>query len=335
MASETAQQPAVWRGLLAESGPSGASGIDAAAALVRRRSPRFVLLVARGTSDHAALYAKYLVEITLGLPAGLVSPSTFTAYGARPDLRDVLMIAVSQSGGSPDLLRTLEVAKAGGALTVSVTNNAGSALASTADAHVDVLAGPERAVAATKSYTAQLLALYLLLDRVHGGSGVADGLPDLGDEVLARDAEIAALATRYRFAERMITTGRGYSYPTAREAALKLMETAYVSAQAFSGADLLHGPLALVEPRVPVLAVVSAGPGGEAFRPVLDALAERRADVLTVGSAGAGVVLPETADALAPLLEILPFQLLARHVAVDRGGDPDAPRGLRKVTETL
>jgi glucosamine--fructose-6-phosphate aminotransferase (isomerizing) len=113
------------------------------------------------------------------------------------------------------------------------------------------------------------------------------------------------------------------------------METAYVSAQAFSGADLLHGPLALVEPRVPVLAVVSAGAGGEAFRPVLDALAERRADVLTVGSAGAGIVLPETTDTLAPLLEILPFQLLARHVAVDRGGDPDAPRGLRKVTETL
>lgn len=332
MASETAEQPAVWRRLLAESGPSGASGVDVAAALVRRRSPRFVLLVARGTSDHAALYAKYLVEITLGLPAGLVSPSTFTAYGARPDLRDVLMIAVSQSGGSPDLLRTLEVAKAGGALTVSVTNNAGSALATTADAHVDVLAGAERAVAATKSYTAQLLALYLLL----GGAPMsAAPLPDLGAGVLDRDAEIAALATRYRFAERMITTGRGYSYPTAREAALKLMETAYVSAQAFSGADLLHGPLALVEPRVPVLTVVSAGRGGEAFRPVLDALAERRADVLTVGSAAAGIRLPETSDALAPLLEILPFQLLARHVAVDRGGDPDAPRGLRKVTETL
>lgn len=133
----------------------------------------------------------------------------------------------------------------------------------------------------------------------------------------------------------MITSGRGYSYPTAREAALKLMETAYVSAQPFSGADLLHGPLALVEPRVPVLAVVSAGAGGEAFRPVLDALAERNADVLTVGSAGASVPLPQTAEPLAPLLEILPFQLLARHVAVDRGVDPDAPRGLHKVTETL
>lgn len=330
MAAETAEQPAVWRRQLAEAGPGGASGVAEAAELVRRRAPRFVLLVARGTSDHAALYAKYLVEITLGLPVGLASPSTYTAYGRRPDLRDVLMVAVSQSGGSPDLLRTLEVAKAGGALTVSVTNNAASALATTADAHVDVLAGPERAVAATKSYTAQLLALNLLF----GGAG-ADVLPDLGDAILARDAELAALAVRYRFAERMITTGRGYSYPTAREAALKLMETAYVSAQAFSGADLLHGPLALVEPRVPVLAVTSAGAGGQAFAPVLDALAERRADVVTVGSAARDVVLPETAEPLAPLLEILPFQLLARHVAVDRGGDPDAPRGLRKVTETL
>ena len=338
MAAETTEQPAVWRRQLTEAGPSGASGAAAAAELVRRRAPRFVLFVARGTSDHAALYAKYFVEIMLGLPAGLVSPSTYTAYRSRPDLRDVLMIAVSQSGGSPDLLAALEAARDGGALTVAVTNNAGSELARVADAHVDVLAGPERAVAATKSYTAQLLALLLLL---RGDTGDLDRLPDLGDAVLARDAEIAALATRYRFAERMITTGRGYSYPTAREAALKLMETAYVSAQAFSGADLLHGPLALVEPRVPVLAVVSAGAGGTALAPVLDALDERRADVLTVGSAaragGAGgdLVLPETAEPLAPLLEILPFQVLARQVAVDRGANPDAPRGLLKVTETL
>ena len=153
--------------------------------------------------------------------------------------------------------------------------------------------------------------------------------------MLARDAEIAALAVRYRFADRMITSGRGYSYPTAREAALKLMETAYVSAQAFSGADLLHGPLAMVEPRVPVLAVVSAGAGGDAFSPVLDALAERDADVLTVGRTGTTLELPQVDEPLAPLLEILPFQVLARHVAVGRGGDPDAPRGLRKVTETL
>jgi glucosamine--fructose-6-phosphate aminotransferase (isomerizing) len=267
-----------------------------------------------------------------------------TAYGARPDLRDVLMIGVSQSGGSPDLVRSLAVAGEQGALTVAVTNDVSSPLAQAAHAHVDVLAGPERSVAATKSYTAQLLALYLLLERVRDVDGrvAAAPLPDLGDALLSRAGEITALAQRYRFAQRMITTARGYSYPTAREAALKLMETSYVSAQAFSGADLLHGPLALVDPQVPVLAVVASGVGGAAMGDVLPRLAERSADVCCVGHAAAvadaavGFTLPEGApEELSPLLEILPFQLLALHVAVGRGGDPDAPRGLSKVTETL
>jgi glutamine---fructose-6-phosphate transaminase (isomerizing) len=339
MAAEIAEQPAQWRTLLAEAGAE----LDAVAAKIRAYDPHTVLLVARGTSDHAALYAKYLVEIRLGKAAGLVSPSTMTAYGARPDFRGVLMLAVSQSGGSPDLVRSLEVARECGALTVAVTNNPASDLAHAAAAHVDVLAGPERAVAATKSYTAQLLALHQLLDRVGGGTGAdAAALPDLADAVLERGGEIAALAERYRFAQRMVTTGRGYSYPTAREAALKLMETAYVSAQAFSAADLLHGPLAMIDPQVPVLAVVAEGIGGRAMAPVLPRLADRGADVCVVGSAAAvaqadgGVALPSgSPEELSPLLEILPFQLLALHVAVARGGDPDAPRGLAKVTETL
>jgi glucosamine--fructose-6-phosphate aminotransferase (isomerizing) len=339
MAAEIAEQPAQWRTLLAEAGHE----LDVVAAQIRAYDPHTVLLVARGTSDHAALYAKYLVEIRLGKAAGLVSPSTMTAYGARPDFRGVLMLGVSQSGGSPDLVRSLEVARECGALTVAVTNNPESDLARAAAAHVDVLAGPERAVAATKSYTAQLLGLYLLLDRVGGGAGAgAAALPDLADALLERGGEIAALAERYRFAQRMVTTGRGYSYPTAREAALKLMETAYVSAQAFSAADLLHGPLAMIDPQVPVLAVVAEGIGGKAMAPVLPRLADRGADVCVVGSAAAvaeangGVVLPSGApEELSPLLEILPFQLLALHVAVARGADPDAPRGLAKVTETL
>jgi len=335
MAAEIAEQPGRWRALLAGAGAE----LDGVAAAVRAYDPHTVLLVARGTSDHAALYAKYLVEIRLGKPAGLVSPSTMTAYGARPDLRGVLMLAVSQSGGSPDLVRSVEVARAGGALTVAVTNNAASDLARAAQHHVDVLAGPERAVAATKSYTAQLLALHQLLDRIAGGDGSAAApLPDLADAVLASGDAVAQLATRYRFAQRMVTTGRGYSYPTAREAALKLMETAYVSAQAFSAADLLHGPLAMIDPQVPVLAVVADGIGGAAMAPVLPRLHERGADVCIVGSraSGATIALPPGApEELSPLLEILPFQLLALHVAVDRGGDPDAPRGLNKITETL
>lgn len=338
MAAEIAEQPTVWRRLLAAAGPTGESGVDRAAALVRARAPRFVLFAARGTSDHAALHAKYLTEIRLGLPAGLVSPSTLTAYAAQPDLRDVLLVAVSQSGGSPDLLRCVEVARDQGALTLAVTNNPGSALAGAADAQIDVLAGPERAVAATKTYTAQMLALHQLVSAVLGEHDArAAALPDLGAEVLAGCVDaVAAAASRYRFAQRLVTTGRGYSYPTAREAALKLMETAYVSAQAFSGADLLHGPVALVDPLVPVLAVVSPGVGGASMAPVLESLAARHADVLRIGGPGPGIALPQApAEELAPLLEILPLQLLAHHVAVARGGDPDAPRGLHKITETL
>jgi glutamine---fructose-6-phosphate transaminase (isomerizing) len=337
MDAEILEQPAVWRRLL-DSGQ-----FDDVAEAIRRNGPRMVLLAARGTSDHAALYGKYLVEVTHQLPAGLVSPSTMTAYGAKPDLRGVLMFAISQSGGSPDLVSSLEVARAQGSLTVAVTNNPDSELAGVAELHVDVLAGREVAVAATKSYTAQLLALYLLLDRVRGGTGsAATALPALGDEVLAKEAEIASLAQRYRFASRLVSTARGYSYPTAREAALKLMETSYLSAQAFSGADLMHGPLAMLDAQVPVLAAVADGPGGHAMRTVLSRLAESPVDVFTVGTAAAvaestsGVVLPgQLPEELAPMLEILPFQQLAMHLAVARGENPDTPRGLHKVTETL
>jgi glucosamine--fructose-6-phosphate aminotransferase (isomerizing) len=301
-----------------------------------------VVLAARGTSDHAALYAKYLIEVVLQLPAGLASPSTISAYGAKPDFRDVLVFGVSQSGGSPDLIRYLQVARAQGALTVAVTNNADSELAQAVELHLDVLAGPERAVAATKTYTAELLALYLLLDKVRGGSATAKPLPDLGEELLAQQPHIADQAQRYRFAQRLVTTARGYSYPTAREAALKLMETSYLSAQAFSAADLMHGPLAVIDTQVPVLAVVADGPGGQAMHPVLERLCEVGADVFTVGTADAvrkstgGLVLPGSVpEEVSPILEILPFQQLALHLAVARGGNPDAPRGLRKVTETL
>ena len=339
MAAEIAEQPAVWQRILDES----TDAITAAAARIAERAPRFVLFVARGTSDHAALYAKYLVEIQHRLPAGLVSPSTMTIYGARPDLRDTLYIAVSQSGGSPDLVRSVEVAREQGALTLAVTNNAASPLAAAADIHLDVLAGAERSVAATKSYTAELLALYLLLDRVRGGDGsAAAALPELGSRVLESGDLVRQVAQRYRFAQRLITTGRGYSYPTAREAALKLMETSYLSAQAFSGADLLHGPLATVDPQVPVIAVVPDNAGGDAMAPVLGRLAERGADVFGVGGAAAlagldgGIVLPTgVPEDLSPLLEILPLQQLALHLALARGGNPDQPRGLMKVTETL
>jgi glucosamine--fructose-6-phosphate aminotransferase (isomerizing) len=337
MAAEIAEQPLALQRVLDQ----GLAAIRQAAKRAADHSPRFVLLAARGTSDHAALYAKYLVEIGLGLPAGLASPSTMTAYGARPDLGGVMWVAVSQSGGSPDLVEATAVARSAGALTVAVTNTPASPLAEAAELHLDVLAGPERAVAATKSYTSQLLTLYLLVDAWRGGDGgAARPLPSLAAEVLAR-GDGTRVAGRYRFVERLVTTGRGYAYPTAREAALKLMETSYLSAHAFSGADLLHGPLAMIDQDRPVIAVVPEGVGGAALAPVLERLRERGADLLVVGdqraAAGAAAAIPlpaGTDEQVAPVLQILPLQQLAHAMAVARAYDPDAPRGLQKVTET-
>lgn len=338
MAREMAEQPAVLRRILEE----GLGPIREVAEHITRRSPRFVLLTARGTSDNAAYYAKYLIEVGLGLPVGLTSMSTATAYNAKPDLTDVLSITVSQSGGSPDLVAYTEMAKAAGALTLAVTNVAGSPVNRAAELDLDVLAGPEKALPATKTYTAELLTLYLLVDAVRGGDGSAAlRLPDLAAQIQARRLEIAQLAERYRFASRLVITSRGYGYPTAREAALKVMETSYLPAHAFSGADLLHGPLAMVDNVSPVIAIASEGVGGTALEPVLGRLRERGADLVVVGSeqhvsgASAGFVLPAgVPEEVAPILEILPLQQLAYEVTLARGLNPDAPRALAKVTET-
>jgi glucosamine--fructose-6-phosphate aminotransferase (isomerizing) len=331
MAAEIAEQPAALAGLLA-----ARDELEDAATRIAAARPRFVVIAARGTSDHAALYAKYLVEIRRRLPAGLASPSAFTLYGATPDLSDVLFLAISQSGHSPDLVESLAVARACGALTVAVTNAPDAPLALGAEISIDVRAGVERSVAATKSYTAELLALLLLL----GGDDAArdaERLPEAAARTLAvnGDEQIAAATARFRYADRIVVSGRGYSYPTAREGALKLMETSYVSAQAFSGADLLHGPLAMIDRSVPVIAVTTPGRSGAAMEPVLDRLAEVGAEVLPVGPAhGLPVSAAGLPEHVIPIVEIMPLQLLAWQLAVERGLDPDAPRGLSKVTHT-
>ena len=337
MAAEVAEQPQSLARLL----DTGLDSIRTVASRVREASPRFALLCARGTSDHAALYFKYLLEVRLQIPVGLVSPSTFTAYGARPRLNDVLWVAVSQSGGSPDLVDSTAAARAGGALTIAVTNAPSSPLAEAGEVHIAVDCGPEMAVAATKSYTSQLLALYLLADAWAGGdASLARTVPELAQQVVDAD-DGARVAPRYRFVEKLVTTARGYAYPTAREAALKLMETCYLSAHPFSGADLMHGPLAMIDDTHPVIAIVPEGVGGAALQPVLDRLRENHADVLVVGdpkrAAGAAalIALPSgIAEEVSPIIQIIPLQQLAQAMSVARGYDPDAPRGLRKVTET-
>lgn len=344
MAAEVAEQPAVLARLLADH-----EQITEATARISAAAPRFVLIAARGTSDHAGLYAKYLAEVLMQLPAGLVSPSSLTVYGARPDMRDVLFIAVSQSGRSPDLIDSLRTARECGALTLAVTNATDSPLAQAAEISVDVHAGAERAVAATKSYTAELLALYLLIAGDRAAEAPAR-LPEAAARTLAlTEARLEAVAGRLTFAQRLVLTARGYSYPTACEGALKLMETSYVSAMAFSGADLLHGPLAMIDSSVAVIAVASSGRGGAAMAPVLERLDELGAHVLRVGTAepltgtvkrldgardGLSIASSGVPEELLPVLEILPLQRLAWRLALEHGVDPDCPRGLSKITRT-
>lgn len=336
MAAEIAEQPAVFERILRDR----AADVRTVAARIAKESPRFLVVAARGTSDHAGLYLKYLVEVGLGLPVGLASPSTVTTFGVTPRAEGVLWVAVSQSGGSPDLIESTRAAARGGALTLAVTNSPGSELAEASHLHLDISAGPERAVAATKTYTATLLTLWLLVDAWRGGDGAAArSLVPLAEQAAATSDTVVELANRFRFAERMVVTGRGFSYPTAREAALKLMETSYLGAQAFSGADLLHGPLAMVDGDQPVLAALSPGAGGAAMLPVLDRVRERGGEVHVFGPREPGLPEPEVAvpgdvPELSPLLEIIPFQRLALAMAVARGHDPDSPRGLSKVTQT-
>ena len=262
--------------------------------MIAERRPRHVVFTARGTSDHAALYAAYLTEIRLGLPAGLASPSAVTVFGARPDLSDALVVGVSQSGGSPDLAEVLRVARESGALTLAVTNDpglaAGRAPPSCASTSPPGTSGRSPRPRRTRRSCSPCC---MLVEGVRGRrrraarprSGRRSPRCPTWPRGRWPTRPPAQLAPRYRFAAQLVTTGRGYAYPTAREAALKLMETSYLPALAFSGADLLHGPLAMTDPDVPVLAVVGSGPGGRSMREVLPRLGERRADVVAVGSA--------------------------------------------------
>lgn len=316
--------------------------IRAVAAAVRDTDPRFALIAARGTSDHAALYVKYLIETQLGIPCGLASLSTYTGYAARPRLERCLWLAISQSGGSPDLIESTRVAGRHGAMTVAVTNAPVSALAATAQWHVDIRAGVERSVAATKTYTAELQALWLLVDAWRGRDGAsARGLPEELTHLLGQD--LPPWADGHRLIQRLVTVGRGFSYPTAREGALKMMETSYLAAQAFSGADLMHGPLAMLDVDQSAIIVVPPGVGGELLGPVVEHIRQTGADTLVVGDRdfaarhGHPAVIPVGTDVpeeLSPILQIVPLQRLALDLSIARGLDPDEPRGLSKVTRT-
>lgn len=307
-----------------------------------RNGLRSVMIAARGTSDNAGLYGKYLFEVLLGIPTALASPSAFTLYETQMNLEDVLVMGISQSGESKDVLETVRRSGELGARTLTITNDEGSSMAEVADNHFFLRAGEEESVAATKTYTASLLVLYLLTAALRGDedpSDEAQRLPDLARKTLETEWKGAE---RYRYAEHLVTTSRGYNLATAQESALKLMETNYVVAEAFSAADIQHGPMAMIGQNFPVVAIVPPGKAGPGMRELVKALDERGAEVVVVsedeelvGKAAAGFQIPSSCpEDLSPLLYMLPLQVFAHDLALLRRLDPDSPRGLSKVTET-
>ena len=336
MYREIREQPEVLAAILEEW-----ETVARAARTLRSRGFRFAMLAARGTSDNAALYAKYLFEIRLGVPVSLASPSAFTLYESEMNLEDVLVIGISQSGESKDVLEVLRRSRQLGAITLSVTNDESSSLAAAADVHLWLRAGNEKSVAATKTYTAELFLLYLLvaaLDR----SEPEPEVQQLSEQA-RRVLEVAWEGVeRYRYAHYMTVASRGYNFATAKEAALKLMETTYTVTEAFSEADLRHGPMAMIGRDFPVVLIVPPGRAYQSMDSLAKGLAARGADLAVIGEdpdlvseAAAGFLVPVSCpEELSPILYALPAQLLAHSVAELRGLDPDSPRGLSKVTET-
>lgn len=338
MHQEIHEQPEVLARIMDEGWPEV---LEAGHAL-QDRGFRFVMLAARGTSDNAAYYAKYLFENLLGLPTTLASPSAFTLYRAEMDLRNVLVVGISQSGESPDVLETVRQARGMRAPTLSITNDESSSLAEVADFHLFLRAGDEHSVAATKTYTAALLVLYLLVEALQGKGELGVDVRQLPDWSRSVLEETWQGIERYRYAEHMAVVSRGYNLATAKEAALKLMETSYLFADAFSAADLRHGPIAMIGRDFPVLTIVPPGTGRSVMMNLIDSLvAEHGAELLVVGDqeatgeASASFTVPgECPEELSPILYAIPPQILAESLSRIKGRDPDAPRGLSKVIET-
>ena len=343
MLQEIREQPAALERTLA----SGVKRIEKFRRVLQQRRPRLIVLVARGTSDNAALFGRYLLEITTGIPVSLAAPSVATLYDAPMHYGDALVVAISQSGESTDTNRVLERAREAGALTLGITNESKSALAGLAEHVLLVHAGAEKSVAATKTYTGQMMLLYLLAYALDGIRRLSDleRLPEEVERVLRLEGEIDRLAERYRFMDHAVVVGRGLNYANAFEFSLKLMETCYVVAERFSSADFLHGPIALVEPNFPVFAFAPPGVTWTSIGGTLEKLQRLKAEIVAVtdpgnpevaGQATRLIRLPRRLkEVYTPIPYIVPAQLFAACLSTQKGLDPDRPRTISKVTLTL
>ncbi|MBU8900316.1 SIS domain-containing protein [Corallococcus sp. M34] len=307
---------------------------------LRRHPPRFVVTCARGSSDHATVYGKYLIETVMGRAVASVGPSIASIYGAHAlDLRDSLFIAVSQSGRSPDLLRMTEAARAGGAFVVGFVNEPTAPLTSRCDLALPLCAGPERSIAATKSYLLSGLAFLRLVAHWSADASLREAVAALPEALeAARALDWWPALSGLTDARSLYVVGRGSGLGAALELALKLKETCRLHAEAFSSAEVLHGPLGLVRPGFPVLALGQEDGSAEGTRAVVKRMLELGAEVRSVLPVPGALPLPTVAEVptvLAPLCQVQSFYMAVHRLASARGLDPDAPAHLRKVTETV
>jgi glucosamine--fructose-6-phosphate aminotransferase (isomerizing) len=341
MLEEIAQQPEALRRTIA----SEREKVARLGRFVRSRDVDLIVLVARGSSDNAALFGRYLLEVTTGIPVSLAAPSVHTLYRAKPKLGRALVVGVSQSGEGEDINLVLENARACGALTVGITNEPESSMTKVVDETLLMHGGRERSVAATKTYTGQLLHFYMLAEALaDDGTRLGyEAIPDFAARALELRPAIEALVERYVFMENCVVVGRGLVYANAFEMALKLMETCYVVAERFSSADFQHGPVAIVERHFPTFVFAPPGATLAGVKELLRRLGELRADTLVFTSdaeaaqlATRAVMLPaEINETLSVIPYVVPAQLFAALLAEAKGLNPDAPRSLAKVTRTL
>jgi glucosamine--fructose-6-phosphate aminotransferase (isomerizing) len=320
--------------------------VEDIARAIRKQDVHYVFLAARGTSDNAGRYANYLWGAQNGLPLALATPSLFTYYQKPPKLDGALVVGVSQSGKSPDIVSVLEEGRRQGCLTLAITNVPASPLARAADLVLDIQAGEEKAVAATKTFTTELMSIAMLSAALGEDRSQWRELARLGgwaEKVLKQDPAIARMAERYRFMRQCVVLGRGFNYATAFEWALKLKELTYTIAEPYSSADFQHGPIAMVEGGFPVLAVT---PQGRVFDSMLEMLGRLRGqqaaelvvlsdDKRALSLAQSPIPLPAgIPEWLSPIVSILPAQLFAYHLTRAKGLDTEKPRSIGKVTET-
>jgi glutamine---fructose-6-phosphate transaminase (isomerizing) len=335
---ELGQQPRVVERLIA----GQREAITQAGALARAADVRSVMIAARGTSDNAARYAQHVFGRFLRLPVALATPSLSTLYGSGPRLERTLAIGISQSGESPDVCAVIEDAREQGQPTVALTNAPGSPLASIAEATIDIGAGAERSVAATKTYTASLAAIAALTAELAGEPALHAELASIAEAMqMQLELGIGSAPELLSEVDRCALIGRGPNYSTAFEAALKIKELTGVAAEPYSPADLMHGPVAVLGLTSPLIAVAAEGPALASVSDAVRAGHDRDARCLAITDSPEAfpdseiVALTRTPEWLSPLVAILPAQLLAARVALERGIAVDTPFGLSKVTRTL